>query len=136
MKDVLWMCGCSTLWLLLMRPHHWPPVIGGTRTLRNARMLREFVRRSMPLLPPLVMSASGGLAHEASVFYQRLAHQLSNKWGDDYSVVMGWLRCCLSFSLLRSSIQCIRGARSSIGHYVKTSPIVELIRAESQFAVD
>ena len=61
-----------------------------------------------------------------------LAHQLSNKWGDDYSVVMGWLRCCLSFSLLRSSIQCIRGARSSIGHYVKTPPIVELIRAELQ----
>ena len=75
------------------------------------------------------MSASGGLAHEASVFYQHLAHQLSNKWGDDYSVVMGWLRCCLSFSLLRSSIQCIRGARSSIGHYVKTPPIVELIQA-------
>ena len=44
-------------------------------------------------------------------------------------------RCCLSFSLLRSSIQCIRGARSSIGHYVKTPPIMELIRAESQFAV-
>ena len=34
------------------RDHHWPPVIGGTRTLKNARMLREFVRRSMPLLPP------------------------------------------------------------------------------------
>ena len=43
---------------------------------------------------------------------------------------------CLSLSLLRSSIQCIRGARSSIGHYVKTPPIVELVRAESQFAVD
>ena len=85
---------------------------------------------------PLVMSASGGLAHEASVFYQRLARQLSNKWGDDYSVVMGWLRCYLSFSLLRSSIQCIRGTRSSIGHYVKTPPIVELIGVESQFAVD
>ena len=50
-ENVLWMCGCSTLWLLLMRPHHWPPVIGGTRTLRNVSMLREFVRRSMPLLP-------------------------------------------------------------------------------------
>ena len=41
-----------TLYNALMRPHHWPPVIGGTRTLRNVRMLREFVRRSMPLLPP------------------------------------------------------------------------------------
>ena len=104
-----------------------------------AQRIREEEHASFTFYPsftPLVMSASGGLAHEASVFYQRLAHQLSNKWGDDYSVVMGWLRCCVSFSLLLSSIQCIRGARSSIGHYVKTPPIVELIRAESQFAVD
>ena len=39
-------------------------------------------------------------------FYKRLAALLSAKWGSDYSVVMGWLRCCLSFSLLRSAIQC------------------------------
>jgi len=85
---------------------------------------------------PLVMSASGGLAHEASIFYKRLASMLASKWGDNYSSVMGWLRCCLSFSLLRSSIQCIRGARSAIGHAVKTPPVIDLVRAESQFSVD
>ena len=56
------------------------------------------------------MSATGGLAHEATCFYKRLASLLSHKWGDEYSVVMGWLRCSLSFSLLRSAIQCVRGA--------------------------
>ena len=58
---------------------------------------------------PVVMSATGGLAHEATCFYKRLASLLSHKWGDEYSVVMGWLRCSLSFSLLRSAIQCVRG---------------------------
>ena len=57
---------------------------------------------------PIVLAATGGLAHEATVFYKRLASFLATKWGDDYSVVLGWLRCCLSFSLLRSAIQCIR----------------------------
>ena len=33
-----------------------------------------------------------------------------------YSVVMSWLRCRVSFSMLRSAIDCLRGARSSKGH--------------------
>ena len=57
----------------------------------------------------------GGLAHEVTVFYKCLASLLSAKWGDEYSVVLGWLWYCLGFSLLRSAIQCIQGARSSIG---------------------
>jgi len=32
-----------------------------------------------------------------------------------YSLVLSWLRCNLSFSLLRSAITCLRGARSSRG---------------------
>ena len=35
------------------------------------------------------------------------------KRGTCYSRTMGWLLCQLSFALLRSSIMCIRGARSS-----------------------
>ena len=48
---------------------------------------------------------------------------------------MGWLRCSLSFSLLRSSIQCLHGALSAIGQFVKTPPVIDLVRAESQFSV-
>ena len=49
---------------------------------------------------------------------------------------MGWLRCSLSFSLLRSAIQCIRGARSSIGHYVSAPPPMDLVRIESNLTID
>ena len=38
---------------------------------------------------PLVMSATGGMAHEATNFYKRLASLLAEKCGDDYSIVMG-----------------------------------------------
>ena len=76
---------------------------------------------------PIVLATTGGLAHEATVFYKRLASLLATKWGDDYSVVLGWLRCCLSFSLLRSAIQCIRGARSSIGVYTRTPQSVDFL---------
>ena len=50
-----------------------------------------------------------------------------------YSAVMGWVTCCLSFSLLRSAIRCVRGSCSSIGTF--TQPVlmtsVELIWAET-----
>ena len=70
---------------------------------------------------PLVLSASGGLAKEAKNFYKRLASKLAEKWDHSYSLTMNWLRCTLSFALLRSAIQCVRGARSTRGHAVKAS---------------
>ena len=59
---------------------------------------------------PLVMSATGGLAKEADTFYKRLSSLLSTKWDHPYSSTLCWLRCRLSFSLLRSAIMSIRGA--------------------------
>ena len=79
---------------------------------------------------PLVMSATGGLAKHATNFYKRLASLLADKWTQPYSSTLYWLRCSLSFSLLRSAIQCILGARSSRGHAVKLSP-VDLVTAEA-----
>lgn len=84
---------------------------------------------------PLVMSATGGLAKEASNFYRRLASLLAEKWDQPYSSTLHWLRCSLSFSLLRSAIQCIRGARSSRGHPIKLSP-VDLVMAEADVLPD
>ena len=85
---------------------------------------------------PVVLSATGGSAHEATFFYKHLTSLLSHKWRDEYSSVMGWLRCSLSFSLLRSAIQCIRGARSSISNYVSAPPPMDLVRAESNLTID
>lgn len=83
---------------------------------------------------PLVFSATGGMGHEATIFYKRLASLLSEKWKETYASVLGWIRCRLSFCLLRSAVQCIRGARSSQGHYIKSAP-VDLIQSETQFVL-
>ena len=83
---------------------------------------------------PLVLSATGGLASEANIFYKRLAARLAEKWEQPYSSTMAWLRCRLTFSLLRSAIQCIRGARSSVGHAFKSPPSIELVTTELQMA--
>ena len=67
---------------------------------------------------PLVFTTTGSMGREGTTFYKRLADMLSHKQEKPYSVVMGWLRCRLSFAILRSSIMCLRGTRSSFGHPV------------------
>ena len=57
----------------------------------------------------LIMSSTGSLGHAAICMYRRLASLLSHKWDQPYRKTMGWLRCSLTFSLLNSSIVCIRG---------------------------
>ena len=80
---------------------------------------------------PLVLSATGGMAHEATIFYKRLASCLATKWDQPYSSTMSWLRCRLTFSLLRSAIQCLRGSRSSIGHPIRSViPPMDLAQSE------
>ena len=49
---------------------------------------------------PLVLSAAGGLAREATTFYKRLASMLAAKWDQAYSSTLCWLRCRLAFSHL------------------------------------
>jgi len=82
---------------------------------------------------PLVMSSTGGLGDAATSTYKRLATLLTTKWDQPYSSTMSWLRCRLLFSLLHSSIQAIRGARSSAGVAMKSAALpVDLVIRESQ----
>ena len=101
----------------------------------EASKKRAYERRILEVehasVTPLIFSATGGLGREATVVYKRIAAQLSAKWGHSYSSTMAWIQCRLSFSLLRSSIMCIRGAQSTIGHAFNHSP-VDLITKVSQ----
>ena len=72
---------------------------------------------------PLIFTTTGGMGDAATQFYKRLANLLSAKHSLSYGIVMGWLRCKLSFSLLRSAIMCIRGARSSLRCPIAEAPI-------------
>ena len=62
---------------------------------------------------PLVFSACGGMGPAAKVAYSLLAAKLAEKRGAPYQKIVSWIRCVLSFSLLRSAIRCIRGSRQS-----------------------
>ena len=46
---------------------------------------------------PLVLSATGSLAVEATTFYKRLAACLADKWEQPYSSTLAWLRSRLTF---------------------------------------
>ena len=70
-----------------------------------------------------IYSINGGMGDAATQFYKRLTNLLSAKHSLSYGIVMGWLRCKLSFSLLRSAIMCIRGARSSLRCPIAEAPI-------------
>ena len=60
---------------------------------------------------PLVFSASGGMGPAARVFYKKLASMIATK----HNKTLNWMRCRISFSLLRSAVMCLRGSRSSRG---------------------
>ena len=65
---------------------------------------------------PLVFSTSGGMGPIATVVYKRIATLIAERRDQPYSRTLFWVRCKLSFSLLRSAIMCIRGSRSSYHH--------------------
>ena len=72
---------------------------------------------------PLSFTTTGGMGDAATQFYKRLANLLSAKHSLSYGIMIGWLRCKSSFSLLRSAIMCIHGARSSLHCPIVEAPV-------------
>ena len=60
---------------------------------------------------PLIFSTAGGMGPACSTTYKRLASMLAEKNNLPYSSMMNWLRCRLSFALLRSALTSLRGSR-------------------------
>ena len=60
---------------------------------------------------PLVFSCTGGMAPQSTIVLKRLAEKISVKQDLCLSVVTGWLRCRLSFALLRTTLLCVRATR-------------------------
>ena len=80
-----------------------------------------------------VFSATGGMGTTAEIFYKRLASLISEKNNQDYATTMGWIRCCISFSLIRSAVMCVRGSRSSYHHPISPSSMpADLVATEGR----
>ena len=81
--------------------------------LEKRRVYNERIREvEHGSFSPLVFSTAGGMGTTANVVYKRIASLIADKHGKPYSKTINWMRCRLSFSLLRSAIMCFRGARS------------------------
>ena len=86
---------------------------------------------------PLVFTTSGGMGPKAKCFYSRLADILAEKKKQPRSHVVAWMRCRLSFSLLRSALLCLRGTRYSSPAITDTTNLdYEATVAESGIQVD
>ena len=69
---------------------------------------------------PLVFSCFGGMSQECNAFFKNVAMKLAEKREDQVGVITKWIRTKISFSLLRSSLLCIRGSRS---HKLTVEPV-------------
>ena len=84
---------------------------------RNAERakIREYKERIQEVeradFNPLVFTCTGGMAPQSHLVMKKLAEKLSEKQNIHVSVVSGWLRCRLSFALLRTTLLCIRATR-------------------------
>ena len=59
----------------------------------------------------LVFSANGGMGRECKTFYKRLSQMIADKPNLQYAMAANYIRAKVSFSLLRSALLCLRGAR-------------------------
>ena len=76
---------------------------------------------------PLVCTTSAGMAPEATVFMKRLASMIADKREEPYSTTIAWLRCVISFCLLRSSLRCLRASPKTAKNIVTLDRISEAV---------
>ena len=84
---------------------------------------------------PLVFPTAGGAAPAAGAFLKRLASLLAAKKDLSYAMTIGWLRCRLSFALLRASLLCMRGSRATKPAYLHDTVQPDLALSEGQVSV-
>ena len=105
------------------------------KTAEKAKM-REYRERIRDVehadFNPLVFTTMGAMAPQCQVVVKKLAEKLSLKQGSNIPVVTGWLRVRLSFALLRTSIQCVRGTRRK--KFVHTDTNVELAVSQARIS--
>ena len=63
-------------------------------------------------MTPLIFTVNGSMGPECAQFHRCLADKISEKTGQSYSDVINYMRCKLSFIILRAAILCLRGTRS------------------------
>ena len=83
---------------------------------------------------PLVFSIFGGMSPECNRFYSRLSLLLSEKRNENQSLTTSWVRCRISFSLLRSALLCMRGSRTAKPQTATYDTTISLVADEARLS--
>ena len=85
------------------------------RTNENEKK-RLYSRRVLDIehgtFTPLVFTTTGGMGNECLRYHSPLAELIAIKKREQYAKTMSWIRCRISFALLRSVLVCLRGSRT------------------------
>lgn len=68
---------------------------------------------------PLVFAANGAMGAECIRFYKRLSELIADKRKIAHSLVANKIRTLISFSLLRSTVRCVRGSRNRQNNFLE-----------------
>ena len=74
---------------------------------------------------PIVMSSTGGWGPSMMIMYKRLASLIATKHAAPYSATMQMIRCKIAFSLIDSTVMCLRGAQSSSHKPMKALDLID-----------
>ena len=61
----------------------------------------------------LLISINRGMSRENMLYHKQLADKIATKTDKRYDKVMVWVRCKLSFLIMRSALFCLRGSRTT-----------------------
>ena len=73
--------------------------------------MRRVIRVEQGTFTPLVFATSGGFAPEVGMVLKRVADKICRKRSENHSETMAFIRQKLRFSLLRSTLVALRGAK-------------------------
>ena len=82
---------------------------------------------------PLIFSVTGGASPLTTTFRKHLISLLAEKCDLNYSIMLGWLRAWLNFSLIRSAIMCICGSQSTVDK-IRVESILDLAYCEAHLS--
>ena len=115
MEAHLPVCGCKLCFYPLAKSYLNQRLPSVYKRLEQ-RKKREYGKRVQNVdagtFTPMVMASTGGMGREMDMAIKRLASELAERRGEDYSQVCGLVRCRFAFVMQRAALVCLRGSRS------------------------
>ena len=107
--------------------HVEPPSLLSAYRLNEKSKKREYNERILNVdqgtFTPLVMSTFGGMGYEGQRFIKRLNELIAAKRNETLSDTANFVRIKYSFSLLKTTLMCIRGTRTTQKHHVQLDEV-------------